>query len=72
MTVVEHGAGGRTEGSDLSFSPHDEGRACSGGGSRAGVWECMMEGEKGQRKREDSNPAETADLHQGTEPMSRC
>lgn len=50
----------------------EAGRAWSGGGSRAGVGECVMEGKKGQRKREDRDPAETADLHRGTEPMSGC
>lgn len=31
-----------------------------------------MEEERGQRKREESDPAETADPHGGTVPMSRC
>lgn len=63
------------EGSDLSLSPLDEGSwrgARRGGGSGAGAGECVMEGKGGQRKREDSNPAEAADLRAGTEPMSRC
>lgn len=50
----------------------EAGRIWSGGGSGGGVGEYAMRGEKGQRKREDSNPAETANLHRGTEPMSRC
>lgn len=39
------------------------------GGRRAGVQGVCDEG--GQRKREDSDTAEAADLHRGMEPMSR-
>lgn len=31
-----------------------------------------MEGENGQGKREESDPAEAADLHRGPVPISRC
>lgn len=55
------------EGSD--FSPPVQGSCSEVGGGQ--LWRSVWwRGQKGQRKREDKNPAEAANLHGGMKPVS--